>query len=78
MKCYCCKFVNAAAEARRHPNETTKVTAELLYKRLERWLRDCNPNRVDHLCERHRTPSVKSVDLQRAWKDLQKAEAGLK
>ena len=73
MKCYVCKFVNQAAEARRHPNETTKVTAELLYKRLETYRKTEHLQR--HLCETHKSANSVSIDLTKAWKDLQKAEA---
>ena len=71
MKCYVCKFVNQAAEARRHPNPTTVATAKLLHQRMV-------DNRklygiFDHSCEYHHDSNNRQNDLQRAFKDLQPA-----
>jgi len=71
MKCYVCKFVGQAAEARRHPNPTTVATAKLLYKRMV-------DNRkaygiFGHSCEYHFNHTNRQIDLERAFKDLQAA-----
>jgi hypothetical protein len=75
MKCYVCKFVNQAAEARRHPNPTTVATAKLLHARMlqDRKTNQGNLRAYNHTCYPHQDSSQRQVDLQRAFKDLHAA-----
>lgn len=68
-KCYVCKFVNAAAEARRHPNSVTVETAKSLRERMREYGK--NPN---HTCLIHESNVQRAIDIDRANKDLTKAE----
>lgn len=56
MKCYVCKFANAATEAKRHPNSYTIFVVSLLMKRLRRYTQDKSPNKPQRICKEHRTP----------------------
>ena len=73
MKCYVCKFVNQAAEARRHPNATTIETARLLYKRMKEYTKDRSPNKPARICETHRNPLKLNIMIDNAFKDLNHA-----
>ena len=70
MKCYVCKFVNQAAEARRHPNPTTVATAKLLHKRM---VEDRKTRSTTHLCDYHLDHVYRQRSLEQAFKDLQPA-----
>lgn len=68
MKCYVCKFVNAAAEYGRHPNAVTLKTAQLLQERMRRHHQE---NRDwSHTCPKHQDSTQRSIDIQRAHKDI--------
>ena len=69
MKCYVCKYLNAAKEASLHPNPTTKTTAQLLHERVVKHRKN---KRRDHVCETHLDPHKYSQAMEAGGKIMSK------